>query len=145
MKKIIMFLLVCFLCILQVSAFAESKDKQQPKNKTKVEVKSEKFEWGKYYEVADTPFELAINSYEKSTLDLKVKDPMDGNKRLKVVPSLKVVYFYEKNINTFGGWECVHQDNYADDSFVARLVNQAFTILKEAGIVDDKNKLIKKK
>lgn len=93
------------------------------------------FKWGKYYEIPDLPYEIAVNSYKKGLLDVKVKDPAEGTMRMKIMPARNFVYIYEKDINQFGGWRCVQKTMYDDDSFVGEIATMSLSLLKEAGIV----------
>ena len=83
------------------------------------------------------PYEMAINSYKKGILDVKVRDNIEGTTRLKILPARNFVYIYEKDINQFGGWRCVEKTMYSDDSFIAEIVAMSLSILKEAGIVKE--------
>ncbi len=132
MKKLIC-LFVLGVSVLAFTPFVTVEAEEVSQSTTFVE--KEPFKWGKYYSLPDVPFEIAVNSYKKHTLDVKVKDDIEGTIRLKIIPARRFVYIYEKDINEFGGWFCVEKTRYEEGSFIEEVAHTAISILKEAGVL----------
>ena len=132
------FLMIVLSAIFVFGVYSNLSYAQETQQDVKIAtINKDNFKWGKYYSLPDLPYELAINSYKKNYLDVKVKDPLEGTTRLKIVPSRNFVYIYEKDINQFGGWRCVDKSMYEDDSFIAEIATVSLSILKEAGIITE--------
>lgn len=137
MKKFICSILLVMVVFAGFLPNISNAAEQEVTDTSNTKIVIEKFKWGKYYEIPDMPYEMAINSYKKGILDVKVRDNIEGTTRLKILPARNFVYIYEKDINQFGGWRCVEKTMYSDDSFIAEIVAMSLSILKEAGIVKE--------
>ena len=137
MKKFICLILLVMVVFAGFLPNISNAAEQEVTDTSNTKIVIEKFKWGKYYEIPDMPYEMAINSYKKGILDVKVRDNIEGTTRLKILPARNFVYIYEKDINQFGGWRCVEKIMYSDDSFIAEIVAMSLSILKEAGIVKE--------
>ena len=132
MKKLIC-LFVLGVSVLAFTPSVPMEASEVPRNVTVAE--NEAFKWGKYYTLPDVPFEIAVNSYKKHTLDVKVRDDIEGTTRLKIIPARRFAYIYKKDINQFGGWRCVAQTRYEEVSFIEEIAHTAISILKESGVL----------
>lgn len=137
MRKVLCLLFLC--CAVFSTSFVNTTyaAEQEGQKQTITENQKKPFKWGKYYEIPDLPYEIAINSFKKGVIDVKLKDPIEGTVRFKLIPARQFVYIYEKDINQFGGWRCVQKTRYEDDSFIAEIAATSISILKEAGVLGE--------